>query len=598
MIELINVCKSYNKKVIDKFSYQFEQGKIYLIKGVSGCGKTSLLNILGGLDSNFDGNYLWNDKSVKDMAKSEQEVFRKDIGYIFQNSLLMAKVTIMQNLMFIKDDEEAISDYACKLGVTHLLSKYPEQLSGGERQRIAIIRALITNPKLIIADEPTASLDHKNSKIIVNIIENISNSENIIIIASHANCFDDVADEIIYLDYGKIRSVNKKIIKKCKNVEKSQKNEKNERKNKSFLLKYVFQRNKEKYKFLRLLPAIIIMTMLLCLISIQSNFQVEYIKKTYSRYPFNVFNLTNNEYEKLKESYDFIVYDNYTIDEKGIDCHPLFKKEDSGLSFQGVIKFGHFPEKNNEVIISREYATNILNTQNYNNCIGKIISIGGESYTIAGVLSDLSKDDEGNLVYYNTYYQTENKNKVFIPYDTIKEKGYNILSENKMVKLECLYNKPEVYKYIRSYKHGPISVWDGKIMDMQTIIDVIYMIILVTIFISGLIAIIFIKNEIQLELFYRRKEIGYLQVFNVSKKRILLIIILERLMRIVISLAYAIILFLFCVGVLKYYFNINAMISIPIILLFVGSILIYSGITVLIPCSKFIKQNIITLIST
>lgn len=596
MIELTSICKSYKSKVLDGLSYRFEEGKIYVIKGVSGCGKTTLLNILGGLDSNYDGDYIWNGKRVKELTKSEMELFHKEIGYVFQHSLLISKLTIWQNLMFINGDEDTINYYAYKLGVAHLLSKYPEQLSGGERQRIAIIRALLANPKLIIADEPTASLDSKNSSNISNMMRDISNPENIIIIATHEKCFDNIADEIIYLDYGKIRSVHKNIIARQKTLDPG---EREKKKRKNLILSYVIKRNKEKYKFLSLLPSIIIMLILLCCISIQNNFEGEYIKRIYSMYPLNVFSISNGLYEQLKGKYNFVVYDDYTIDEKDVSCYPLLEKENSGLSFPGVIEFGHFPQNNNEIIVSREYITNCLKTQDYKSCVGKAVTIGGHSYTIAGVLSELSQDNEYELVYYNPYYLTGGQNKVFIPYAEIKAKGHKVQSYTKVVRLDNLYGKDEIYKSLRSDLGGvPISAWDEKIMNAQTIINVIFMIIMAVVFISGLIALIFIKNEIQLELFYRRKEIGYLQIFNVPKKKVRLIVVLERFIRTAVSLSYAIALYYIGAIVVKYCFNINVMNHFEYILLFTVCILLYSGMTVLIPCNKFLKQNAITLIST
>ncbi len=595
MIELSNITKSYNNKVLDGFEYKFEQGKIYVVKGVSGCGKTTLLNILGYLDHDYNGDYRLDGKTIRKLRKKETEIFRKGIGYVFQNSLLVSKLTIQQNLLFIKNNEETINYYAHKLGVTHLLSKYPEQLSGGERQRISIIRALLNNPKLILADEPTASLDHKNSVIIANMIKDISSPENIIIISTHEKCFDKIADEIIHLDYGKVGSVEKNVIIKQKVAERPLEREK---KNIILLISYIFKRSKEKYKLLKLLPSIIVMIVLLCCISIQSNLQREYIKKVYDKYPFNVFSLSSNQYEALKKSYDLIVYDNFTIDEPGVACYPLFEKENSGLSFPGVIEYGYFPERNNEIIVSKKYILSCLNTQNYESCIGKIVTLGGYSYKIAGVLSDLSQGDAIDLVYYNSYYQTGNPTAVFIPYDTIKAKGHKVMTQTKMVRLNGLYDKPEVYEGLRSYLGGAISVWDAKILEVKTTMNVIFSIIMATVCIAGFISFLFLRNEVQLELFYRRKEIGYLQVFNVSKKRIRSIIVLERLLRTVIALSYSIILFIACILTMKLIFNINGVIPFQSVFLFLAVVLIYTGISTLVPCNKFLKQNITTLIST
>ncbi|MDD4592751.1 MAG: ATP-binding cassette domain-containing protein, partial [Parabacteroides sp.] len=441
MIELKGISKIYDRKVLDDFSYRFEQGKIYVIKGVSGTGKTTLLNILGGLDFDFEGEFVFYSDSVKGLQKNEKESFRAKIGYIFQNSLLLSKLSIMENLLFIRNDEATIKYYADKFHVSSLLSKYPEQLSGGERQRISIIRALLGSPKLILADEPTASLDHKNSEKIAEAIKEISSAENIVIIATHEKCFDDVADEIIHLEYGKAGSVIKKGRATSESGGRSlAKRGKEKDRNTTSILKYVYRRNKDKYKLLRLLPAAVIMTFLLFCISAQNNIQKEYSRKIYEKYPFNVFVLSNGTYELLKDSYSFTLYENYTIDEEGVSCYPLFEKENSGLSFGQVIEHGRFPEKENEVIVSREYVKNRMNTQEYERCVGEDINIGGHIFIVSAIMSDLSQGEDLSLVYYNNYYKIKGPSAVFIPYDTIKKIGYKVESPVKMVRLDDLYD--------------------------------------------------------------------------------------------------------------------------------------------------------------
>ena len=140
-----NLSKSYDgvNQVIKDFSFDFEKGKIYVIKGISGCGKTTLLNILGHLDTDFEG----------------EVDYVENTGYISQRSLLYSNLTIFENLRFINDSPEDIIALSKELSVDQLLNKYPNEISGGERQRISVIRTLLKNPELILADEPSSALD-------------------------------------------------------------------------------------------------------------------------------------------------------------------------------------------------------------------------------------------------------------------------------------------------------------------------------------------------------------------------------------------------------------------------------------------------------
>ncbi|MDR1354980.1 MAG: ATP-binding cassette domain-containing protein [Propionibacteriaceae bacterium] len=192
MITLKHVCKSFERPVLDDVNLQLAQGQLYLIKGVSGCGKTTLLNIIGGLDKHFSG---------------ELSGETGNIGYLFQQSLLLSGLSVLENLTFLHNNKSLILKLAEEFAVTQLLDKLPEQLSGGERQRVAIIRCLAGNPSLVIADEPTASLDARNSAKVAANINAMKAPQRLIIIATHEKYFDEYADEIIWLDYGKIKVV-------------------------------------------------------------------------------------------------------------------------------------------------------------------------------------------------------------------------------------------------------------------------------------------------------------------------------------------------------------------------------------------------------
>lgn len=587
MIELIDIKKSYTHPVLLNISYLFESGKVYVIKGVSGSGKSTLLNIIGGLETDFEGSYLY---------KGKTNVNRKEVSYIFQNSLLLSELTVRENLMLIKNDPISIEQYAGQLNISHLLDKYPKTLSGGERQRVSIIRSLLGNPSIILADEPTASLDTNNSRRIAELLVGLRHPDNVIIIATHENCFDDLADEILFLDYGRITHVDKRPIPHVAPIN-SQESSHDTKALNPPLLKLVYKRRKKNLAFTKLLPTICVLLILLCCISVRENFSREYSRSIYGRYPVEVFPLLNTEYEELRSRFDLQLYENYMLTDDHVTGFALYNKGDSGLSYQGVIQYGSFPQTNNEVIVSQDYVRNVIKSTDMQNVVGKKMTIAGYHYTISGVLSSLSDGEINELVYYNAYYQIEGENPVFIPYRNLAKHGKLVNTEVKMVKLSGLYKNKKIYQSLREYLDGPISIWDKKIDEMQAMVNVIFNIVMATVGLAAIIAVLFISNEIQLELFYRRREIGYLQVFNVDKDRIRMMLIIERFMKTSLSLGYAILIFvatnLLCFAL----FNINGMISAASCLLFIICILIYGVFTALLPCNRFLKQSIMKLIT-
>ena len=416
MIRLNGIAKSYSCPVLKGISYEFLPGKIYVIKGVSGCGKSTLLNILGGLETDYQGEYYFNEKNVSSFDENELGQYRAKIGYIYQNSLLLSKLSVLDNLLFIHNDRSVILNYADKLGVTHLLDKYPEQLSGGERQRISIIRALLCSPALLLADEPTASLDRVNSEIIAETLDSLRSEKTIIVIATHEPYFDALADEIINLDYGKIGAVQHN--ERPRPTDHTDPMETGTPRKAFPLLKYIYLRNRAKLRPAKILPSMFMIILMLCGIALQQNFQREFLKKMTAQYPATTFPLSVTQYGEIKDSYDLTVYDNYIIRDGEAVGLPLLEKENSGLGYGDVIEFGTFPVKNDEVIISREYAADILKTTDYEGCVGDSIEIGGAVFTVSGVLTDLAQkgQEQQTLVTYNPYYDDEKPEKVFITY--------------------------------------------------------------------------------------------------------------------------------------------------------------------------------------
>lgn len=337
--------------------------------------------------------------------------------------------------------------------------------------------------------------------------------------------------------------------------------------------------------------------LLLACISVQQNFGREYTKIVARQYPSNVFSLVNDEYEDFKNKYPFVLYRNYTLSEPGVTCMPLLERENSGLSYDRVIEFGAFPEKENEIIISRPYAEQQLHTTNYASCVGKAVILSGKTYMIAGVLSELTNNNQQNLVFCNSYYQKEDaENLVFIPYDTLQKNGYEIPEKTKMVRLDGLYEHPEYYQNLRSDLNGAISVWDAKILDAQEIVQIVFYVILAAVLIAAAIALLFLKNEIQLELYYRRKEIGYLQIFHIEKKRIRNLLLGERLLRGFFALMIALSFFALCCIWLQIQFQISGWIPLYIAISFGLLYLLYIIVVFGVPCAKFLRRDIISLV--
>ena len=223
LVELINISKSYegkkNIKVLSNINYNFKKGKIYSLMGPSGSGKSTLLNLISLIDFPSSGSIKlnnlkinYNDNSIND------EIRANNIGIIYQEKNLLSDFTALENVYLARissgiDKRNSINqsiNILKKVGLNKRLNHYPSDLSGGESQRVAISRAIINSPRIILADEPTGSLDHKTSKDIFKLLFKLKNKDRIIIYATHNRYFANMADCKIRLVDGKIRTVNGK----------------------------------------------------------------------------------------------------------------------------------------------------------------------------------------------------------------------------------------------------------------------------------------------------------------------------------------------------------------------------------------------------
>ena len=223
-LKLNNLSKKYKKnkalKVLNNINFKFESGKIYSIVGPSGSGKSTLLNLLSLIDLPSSGYIEYNKNKIDTNSSIENDNIRsKNIGIIYQDKNLLSDFTAVENVMMpnllISNNKfkstELAKKFIKKLGLTSRLDHFPSELSGGENQRVAIARALINEPNIILADEPTGSLDFENAKQIFKILFNLKNKNRIIIFATHNRYFANMADCKIKMIGGKMSVTNERI---------------------------------------------------------------------------------------------------------------------------------------------------------------------------------------------------------------------------------------------------------------------------------------------------------------------------------------------------------------------------------------------------
>ena len=226
LIELNNVSRIYEMgetsiQALSDVTLDIEQQTFVSFVGPSGSGKTTLLNLIGCLDSPNGGNIKVNDVRVNDFNRKDAAVFRgSNIGFIFQNFNLLPVLTVYENVEYPlimvqnipeKERRERVLKYLEAVGMTDQKDKYPSQISGGQKQRAAVARALVTNPKLVLADEPTANLDHKSAFMVIELMRKMQRElKTTFIFSTHDPKIVKEAEIIYTLEDGKI--VNKELV--------------------------------------------------------------------------------------------------------------------------------------------------------------------------------------------------------------------------------------------------------------------------------------------------------------------------------------------------------------------------------------------------
>ena len=224
IIELNNISKTFDNQkkitVLKNLNFKFKKGKIYSLSGPSGSGKSTLLNLLSLIDRPSSGNIKIDSQNINhNEIEINDKIRSNNIGIVYQEKNLLPDFTAIENVCLASlaaNNNQKIAEKESlkiiqKVGLKDRTNHYPSELSGGELQRIAISRAIVNKPRIVLADEPTGSLDHENADQIFNLLFKLKNKDRVIIFATHNRFFANKADYKISLSNGKIKIVNGKI---------------------------------------------------------------------------------------------------------------------------------------------------------------------------------------------------------------------------------------------------------------------------------------------------------------------------------------------------------------------------------------------------
>lgn len=220
ILEVKNVSKIYTTRfgstkvqALSNMNFSVEQGEYVAIMGESGSGKTTLLNILASLDRPTGGEVLLNGKNLAGIKEKEISAFRRDnLGFVFQDFNLLDNFSLKDNILLplvlqgkpVAEMEQRLAPIAMRLGITQLLAKYPYEVSGGQKQRTAVARAIITNPQMILADEPTGALDSRASSELLGVFREINRDGQTILMVTHSTKAASHADRILFIKDGEV----------------------------------------------------------------------------------------------------------------------------------------------------------------------------------------------------------------------------------------------------------------------------------------------------------------------------------------------------------------------------------------------------------
>lgn len=592
MIFLKNIKKSYGDRIVlDDLTMHFEGGSITVIKGVSGCGKTTLLNVIGGIIKDFTGEYTIHGVDSKVAMKKG---FKDTIAYVFQQSLLFQHFDVWHNLTFILNDEDKILHYAKMFNVEHLLHKKVQEISNGERQRISIIRALLIEPQILLCDEPSASLDSVQSESLAKELAQLKALHKTVIIVTHEHSFDGIADRIVHIHYGKIISVEERK-KEEQVVHYTVKSEPQKRK--SYLkndIQFAVQRSK-KTKLIVNICFIIIFLSSLFSTALSLHFSSNYKGYIYESYPYHMISLKKKSLERLhSKDYNlkYKVYEDVEYRLHNTIIYPLYAYKDSAFRIPKAIDIGTFAQKENEILVNEQYVTNVLKLNDATDAIGSVVYVKDQPYKITGVLTN-NKNIMKKIAKNNAYKRDFNVPLVFMKYDELRKIGTILPNIQVMASVQNIPPGSSNFQFISdNFKF----IWLSEVEVRVATIVFFMKIFFVSLSSLAIIIFLFSINLIYLSLYYRKKEFGFLQLFSVTKKRVRRIVFIEYFMKVALAILVSDALYVI-IGILikkeigfMFWLNIQEIIVLHIILIGYIYVLTY------IPLYRILRKPIIKLI--
>ncbi len=224
MIKTENLKKMYTTEEVEttalnNVNLNIEKGEFVSVMGPSGCGKSTLLNILGLLDNPSDGQLHFLDHEVSNYSERQRAQLRKEnIGFVFQSFNLIDELTVFENvelpLLYLgyssSDRKKKVNEVLERMEIMHRVNHFPQQLSGGQQQRVAVARAIVSTPKLILADEPTGNLDSERGDEVMNLLTNLNEQGTTVVMVTHSPTYAEYGNRVVHLFDGHVVTENYK----------------------------------------------------------------------------------------------------------------------------------------------------------------------------------------------------------------------------------------------------------------------------------------------------------------------------------------------------------------------------------------------------